>query len=311
MKNKTKKILAGACLGLAGMGCLTGCSEMGFSESQVEKIESLIETGDTFMKDSKDLMEEIKDGNTSFQQDLLEEIKKQDNTQLQEELLAELKKQNSKVDRAEAAMIVNQATRKLLINSGDIWANMKMTVNISQRDVGFGGTLNSFKDSEGRYIFYLNEEDEFFNACWAGGLFERCQRIELPESTETLLSWSPSNYMELVRQYLISDMCPFFEGYFFEENVVSAKINEDGNYEIVAMFDTNYMEALPAIGVLTTIVDPNGNLLSYHMEMLNGDSMEVSSFSVFNYTFTYGDLEEDSVYELLGVTSDDLKYWEE
>ena len=90
MKNKTKKILAGLGIGVLGMGCLTGCTNLGFSAEQVEKVESIIESGDAFMKDCLDIMDEMKESNSSFQNSLLEEFQNQDKDQLYEELLEEL-----------------------------------------------------------------------------------------------------------------------------------------------------------------------------------------------------------------------------
>ena len=43
MKNKTKKILAGACLGLVGMGCLTGCA---MSDEQKAALDLITEKSD-------------------------------------------------------------------------------------------------------------------------------------------------------------------------------------------------------------------------------------------------------------------------
>ena len=40
MKNKTKKILAGACLGLVGMGALSGCA---MSDNQKKEYKTLME----------------------------------------------------------------------------------------------------------------------------------------------------------------------------------------------------------------------------------------------------------------------------
>ena len=57
MKNKTKKILAGAALGLVGMGCLTGCAEQ-LSQDNIDKIMTIIENGDAFMEDMSTLIED-------------------------------------------------------------------------------------------------------------------------------------------------------------------------------------------------------------------------------------------------------------
>ena len=54
MKNKTKKILAGACLGLVGMGCLTGCS---MSEEQKEALDLITEKSDEIIDLLEDNME--------------------------------------------------------------------------------------------------------------------------------------------------------------------------------------------------------------------------------------------------------------
>ena len=43
MKNKTKKILAGACLGLVGMGALTGCS---LNDDQKKALDLITEKSD-------------------------------------------------------------------------------------------------------------------------------------------------------------------------------------------------------------------------------------------------------------------------
>ncbi|MBQ7351298.1 MAG: hypothetical protein IJW59_00310 [Clostridia bacterium] len=57
MKNKTKKILAGACLGLVGMGAMTGCAEQ-LSQDNIDKIMTIIENGDVFMEDMSTLIED-------------------------------------------------------------------------------------------------------------------------------------------------------------------------------------------------------------------------------------------------------------
>ena len=52
MKSKTKKILAGACLGLIGMGALTGC---GLSADQQAALDLVTEKTDSIIN----LLEEI------------------------------------------------------------------------------------------------------------------------------------------------------------------------------------------------------------------------------------------------------------
>ena len=62
MKNTTKKILAGACLGLVGLGCLTGCDMSSEDMSKWEQkadavIEKLDNTNET-TKESNILLEQ-------------------------------------------------------------------------------------------------------------------------------------------------------------------------------------------------------------------------------------------------------------
>ena len=54
MKNKTKKILAGACLGLVGMGCLTGCS---MTDEQKKALDLITDKADEIVNLLEDNME--------------------------------------------------------------------------------------------------------------------------------------------------------------------------------------------------------------------------------------------------------------
>lgn len=57
MKVKTKKILAGCALFVTGVLALTGCSGVDISQEQVNKIMTVVENTDQFMKDTVDLLE--------------------------------------------------------------------------------------------------------------------------------------------------------------------------------------------------------------------------------------------------------------
>ena len=54
MKNNTKKILAGICLGLVGMGCLTGCA---MSDEQKAALDLVTEKTDKIVDLLEDNME--------------------------------------------------------------------------------------------------------------------------------------------------------------------------------------------------------------------------------------------------------------
>lgn len=124
MKNKTKKILAGAFLGFVGMGCLTGCSAE-LTQTQKDKVMSVVENSETFMNESLEL----------------------------------LKESNQKLDKERAYGLLRLATKRLETNAQDVMSNLRINVVIDwDATNGYYGTnfnINYFKDSNDKYYFYI------------------------------------------------------------------------------------------------------------------------------------------------------------
>ena len=64
MKNTTKKILVGACLGLVGMGCLTGC------DMSAEELSKWEQKADTVIEKLDNTNETTKESNILLEQQL-------------------------------------------------------------------------------------------------------------------------------------------------------------------------------------------------------------------------------------------------
>lgn len=302
MKDKTKKIIAGVGLGVLGMATLTGCTEMGFSVEQTDKIESLVAQSSNYMDSTLGLLEET---NVN-----------------QQELLEELRKSNSKISVEQAAKLVNAATTKLLINSGDAWSNLIVKQTLSdvyddgRQEEGYNSIYNIFKDSEGSYIQYEKYNGEMQNSCWAEGLFDSTHDIELPAGEEPASEVTSTNPLIAAMIYSdLSDMLGF--GLIDESGIVNAHINEDNNYEIDCFADSRLINGVSQGGMvdynpnegmlclsLKYIIDQDGRLLSMALEQVQYDEYENLEFMAKMETeITYGELTEESVYGALGVTS--------
>lgn len=96
MKNKTKKILATACLGLVGAGCLVGCD---MNPEDLSKWEQKADSVIASLEETKQEAEK----NNGLVEDLLEQLKKQ------EEQISELKK----LDKQEAYDILRTANNNM------------------------------------------------------------------------------------------------------------------------------------------------------------------------------------------------------
>ena len=101
--NKSKKIMAGVGIGLAlcaGAGMLTGCTDINLSQSQVDKIVTVVDNSDQFMKDSMDL----------------------------------LNKQNKKLDKSEAYDLLRLAEVRAQLQLNDMMENIRITITDSLSD---------------------------------------------------------------------------------------------------------------------------------------------------------------------------------
>ena len=140
MKKNKKKILAGACLGLVGIGCLTGCS-VDLTDAQKDKIMTVVDNSDAFMDETLSLLQE----------------------------------QNSQLDRTNAFKLYELATRRIAYCTQNSLENLKINVSC-EYDMSIDGldekfSINYFKDSNGKYYHYVqNEDKEVVTMYYADGL---------------------------------------------------------------------------------------------------------------------------------------------
>lgn len=196
MKNKTKKILAGACLGLFGIGLLTGCSK-GITDEQQQALDKVIGKAD--------------------------------------EAIELIEKQNEKLTFVEAVKLYDYATTKLLVNSNNVWDNLKIKMRVETTGdflEGSGNVSNFeyhlYKKNAGNRVAYgkfskSSTSDPSVNSYELGELFDD--------------SISSSDYVQESYRY-IRDMLDF--GEVTEENIVDVELTENSNYIISLVADIEF-----------------------------------------------------------------------
>ncbi|MBQ7351297.1 MAG: hypothetical protein IJW59_00305 [Clostridia bacterium] len=205
MKNKTKKILAGACLGLVGMGAMTGCS-VKLTESQRDKIMSVVENSDTFMDESLDL----------------------------------LKESNEKLDKESAFGLLRLAIKRLGTNAQDIFDNLKINVvtdwDATDGYFGMKFNINYFKDSNGKHYFYTAKGDgTVTDIIYSEGLNDVVTVVKGEQCTNT------QNYITNVNKF---GFYFFAKGEIELDNIVNYSNLENGNYCITYFSQTENEEVL-------------------------------------------------------------------
>jgi len=149
MKNKTKKILAGACLGLVGMGCLTGCA---MSDEQKKALDLITEKSDEIIN-------------------LLEDNMSMQNTKLTKEEAAEkiLIARNFWLDsKYDVLLSFTQTQYEGLYDKvlgGPV--NAKLYINKNENGFRYAETFDDGNDSEQFYIKQDNVNEVYYS--WSSG----------------------------------------------------------------------------------------------------------------------------------------------
>ena len=205
MKNKTKKILAGVGLGIVGVGCLTGCSAE-LTDTQKDKIMSVVENSDTFMNESLEL----------------------------------LKESNQKLDKESAFGLLRLAIKRLETNAQDVFKNLKINVvldwNATDGYYGMNFNINYFKDSNGKYYFYTAKHDgNITDMIYSNGLNENITLLKGTQFSDT------QNYITNVNKF---NFYYFAKGEIGLNNVVNYVNLENGNYGITYFTKTENEDVL-------------------------------------------------------------------
>lgn len=137
MKNRTKKILAGACLGIMGLGALTGCS---MSEDQMKdintKVDTSIETFEQYVNDQNKNMQDIID-----------------NLKAQNELLQKELNKEKPLSKEEALKIIK--------NARDFWISRELDAKLHYDITEYYGLYDKM-DYTASYDEYISKNKDGF-----------------------------------------------------------------------------------------------------------------------------------------------------
>ena len=204
MKSKTKKILAGACLGIVGMGCLTGCS---MSDEQKAALDLITDKSDEIVN----LLEE----NLNFQ-----------NTQLSKQEAYEMIVLSS--NAFEFGFINKVQINHTYKNYYGYFEDLKDSeINV----IDYSNTNNikylnqKFVDgNDVRYNYYLADHENNIYLLWNGEDYEETFEENSPEVT---IGSSIGNFVNS-----LIDISTFTS-----DNVYGVDILEDGTYNFSVLVD--------------------------------------------------------------------------
>lgn len=128
MKEKTKKIMAGVGIGLAlaGSGMLmTGCTNV-LSQTQMDKIMTVVDNSDKFMEETLDLLQE----------------------------------NNRILDSKQAMKLYEYSMNKLHLNKDNVWNNLKISFKYDGTDGKHNYETHYFKLANGNNVLYNIDEGE-------------------------------------------------------------------------------------------------------------------------------------------------------
>lgn len=269
MKEKTKKIIAGLGIGLAisGAGLLTGCTDINLTQEQTDKILTVVDNADTFMKD---VME------------------------------------NNQLNKSKAYDLLKIVGVKAKLNVDGYFNNVKIvcsrhknndfydTVEILKYDDDHFASVNYNKDLGDNYnIEYVYTKEvgsEKLKKSVSYYTFSHTPTGDIDNTKPTIVE------NDYVSPYLCGYMAvfDFVEYYCITENdILSVTKNEKNNYVIEAIGEIATAQGNTEIYITVEITE-DGHMLFFDAEGVHSDQTEIESINI-SFSVEYGVVDADAV----------------